>query len=103
MDCVLRTFLYISNIFVEDTSEKGMYKFKSEYHKDDICEALEDIFSDKKVVKRTALVSRVRPEYSIAVHNRVVEFRGVAPEKFVWPELKGVDIDVFKEIEKIKT
>ena len=47
MDCVLRTFLYVSNIFVEDTSEKGMYKFKSEYHEDDICEALEDIFTDK--------------------------------------------------------
>ena len=103
MNCILWTFLYISNIFVEDTSEKGMHKFKSEYHEDDICEALEDIFTDKNVVKRTALVSRVRPEYSSAVHNCVIELRVVAPEMFVWPELKGVDIDVFKEIEKIKT
>ena len=85
-----------------EREQKVKYTFNSEYAEEDIKEALEEIFSDKNSVKSATLVSRVREATWSAVHNCVIELCIAAPDTFVWPELKGVDIDVFKGIKKTR-
>ena len=52
-------------------------------------------------MKSASLLLRVRRLGRTAVHDCVLELDVTDPNNFVWPELKGVDIDVFKEIQKI--
>ena len=79
------------------------YTFQSEYAEEDIIETLDEIFSDKKAAETTALVSRVRIEPSSNVHECAVEIKvATANKSFCWPELKGINAKVIKEIKKIK-
>ena len=89
----------------ENSSEnKGKIKFAftSIYAEEDIKEALEEIFCDKETVKSAMLLSWVRREQRSNVHDCVLVLEVAAPNTFVWPVLEGVDVDVFKEIKKIR-
>ena len=85
-----------------DDHDKLIYTFRSEYAEEDIFETLEEIFADKTVVAGTALVSRVRTEPPSNVHDCVVEVKVADAKKFCWPELKGINEKVLKEIKKVK-
>ena len=89
---------------VEDMDNDTVtYTFQSEYAEEDIIETLDEIFSDKKAAETTALVSRVRIEPSSNVHECAVEIKvATANKSFCWPELKGINAKVIKEIKKIK-
>ena len=102
----------LTEIRVENKTEEGsghpdldnrlIYNFTSEYTEEGIYEALEEIFPDKSVVKSSTLLSRVRRETRSAVHDCVLELRVEDPKTFGWPELKGVDVHVFKDMKKIR-
>ena len=85
-----------------DLDESVIYNFTSEYAEQDIHEALEEIFPDKSVVKSSTLISRVQRAGRTSVHDCVLELRVSDPNTFVWPELKGVDVNVFKDIKKTR-
>ena len=89
---------------VEDMDNDTVtYTFQSEYAEEDIIETLDEIFSDKKAAETTALVSRVRIEPSSNVHECAVEIKvATANKSFCWPELKGINAKVIKEIKKLK-
>ena len=84
----------------ENSSKVLKYAFNSEYAEEDIFEAIEEIFH-KTVVKSASMLSRVRRCGRTSVHDCILQLEVADPNNFVWPELKGVDVDVFKEIEKI--
>ena len=84
----------------EKSSKEVKYTFNSEYTEEGIFEAIEEIFP-KTAVKSASMLSRVRRCGRTAVHDCILQLEVTDPNNFVWPELKGVDVDVFKEIEKI--
>ena len=92
---------YISEANSLKENYKLKFAFNSEYAEQDIYEAIEEIFPDKTAMKSASLLLRVRRLGRTAVHDCVLELDVTDPNNFVWPELKGVDIDVFKEIQKI--
>ena len=93
---------YLGDENSPETMNEIKFSFNSEYAEQDIHEALEEIFPDKTAVKSTKLLSRVRIEQRSAVHDCILVLEVADPDTFVWPKLKGVDVDVFKEIKRIK-
>ena len=93
---------YLGDENSPETMNEIKFSFNSEYAEQDIHESLEEIFPDKTAVKLTKLLSRVRIEQRSAVHDCIVVLEVADPDTFVWPKLKGVDVDVFKEIKRIK-
>ena len=93
---------YLGDENSPETMNEIKFSFNSEYAEQDIHKALEEIFPDKTAVKSTKLLSRVRIEQRSAVHDCIVVLEVADPDTFVWPKLKGEDVDVFKEIKRIK-
>ena len=78
------------------------FNFNSEYAEQDIKEAIEEIFPDKTAVRSAKLLSRVRVAPTSGVFDCVIKLEVAAPKTFEWPKLQGVDVFVFKDIEKIR-
>ena len=78
------------------------FNFNSEYAEEDIKEAIEEIFPDKTAVRSAKLLSRARVAPTSGVFDCVIKLEVAAPKTFEWPKLQGVDVFVFKDIEKIR-